>query len=191
MSAVLSRRAVGGSIVRPGCRRRRRTTPRRALHHVERDAEDGVVVAVEVAAAGRADRRCRAWTGRGYSRPMSCAVLTWLPNGGRRRTNSWSPRRKRYVRLEWPCGNCSTVSGPEASGKVLRQVGFQRRDGQFFPRHGPGRYPDRDSWSPPVGSPVRPQCLILQMRQRVEAVEGETVFRKHELGQRAVAAPAS
>ena len=36
-----------------------------------------------------------------YSRPMSWAVLTRLPNGGRRKTHSWSPSAEqvRQVRV--------------------------------------------------------------------------------------------
>jgi len=39
---------------------------------------------------------------------MSCAVLTVLPNGGRRSTNSSASTLIRYVRFEEPAGNCET-----------------------------------------------------------------------------------
>src|SRR5258708_31981706 len=48
---------------------------------------------------------------------MSWAVFTWFPKGGRRNTSSFVPQRTRYVRLECPAGNCSTVSGPSNSGR--------------------------------------------------------------------------
>src|SRR5258708_7001876 len=43
---------------------------------------------------------------------MSCADGTLLPNGGRRSTTSRVPIRTRYVRLEWPLGNCSMEISP-------------------------------------------------------------------------------
>src|SRR6516225_7207188 len=120
------------------------------------------------------------------SRPMSCAVLTWLPNGGRRRTNSWPPLRKRYVRLEWPCGNCSTVSGPEAPGKCCARYASRVATGSSSPGRR-GAVVSRSGFMVPsrlAGSPVGPECGVLQVRERVEAVEGEPVLREYEFGQR-------
>src|SRR5215469_3642064 len=57
---------------------------------------------------------------------MSCAVFTLLPKGGRRKTISLSPNVSEYVRLEWPLGNCWTVSVPARSGKWLRKYGSRR-----------------------------------------------------------------
>src|SRR5579885_1002191 len=122
---------------------------------------------------------------------MSCAVLTWLPTGGRRRTNSWPPLRKRYVRLECPCGNCSTVSGPDASGKCRARYASRVATGNSSPGRG-GAVASRSGLmvlSRLAGSPVRPEGGVLQVRQRVEAVEGEPVLGERELGQRAVADP--
>ena len=59
---------------------------------------------------------------------MSCAVFTLLPNGGRRSTYSRSPWRTRYVRFEWPPGNCSTRTAPCApSSRVEIRARARRR----------------------------------------------------------------
>ena len=39
---------------------------------------------------------------------MSCAFGGTGPSGGRRSTSSAPPKRTRYVRFEWPPGNCET-----------------------------------------------------------------------------------
>src|SRR5262249_30167131 len=58
---------------------------------------------------------------------MSCAVGATGPNGGRRTTMSVSPKRTRYVRLEWPPGNCATVGSRLTSRPGTSHAGRRSR----------------------------------------------------------------
>ena len=95
-----------------------------ALHHVKRRAQHAGVVARTSTAAGRRENG-----GQFREHAILAAHVVGrlhpLPNGGRRSTSSVAPSRSRYVRLECPCGNCSTASGPRELRQVLAQVGFQ------------------------------------------------------------------
>src|SRR6476661_1221045 len=61
------------------------------------------------------------------SRAMSCAVGGTGPNGGRRTTTSTSPKRTRYVRFEWPPGNCATAGSASTSSPARPQAGSRSR----------------------------------------------------------------
>src|SRR5579883_369921 len=68
------------------------------------------------------------WTARRmrYSRAISCALGATGPSGGRRRTYSRPPARSRYVRFEWPLGNCSSARPCSAPGRRPRRNSRRR-----------------------------------------------------------------
>src|SRR6267142_2326785 len=61
------------------------------------------------------------------SRAMSCAVGGTGPNGGRRTTISTPPKRTRYVRFEWPPGNCATAGSRVTSRPATPHAGSRSR----------------------------------------------------------------
>src|ERR1700730_8409726 len=113
---------------------------------------------------------------------MSCADFTLLPKGGRRSTNSRLPRRTRYVNFEWPLGNCSTETFPDASGKWRSKNGSRRARSSSSPgRTGAG-------WScgsctvlcaPP--SAIREHRGIVEMRKGVEGAQCKSVVGENKL----------
>src|SRR5262249_55635287 len=93
-------------------------------------------------------------------------------------------RLRRYVRFEWPWGNCSMLSKPAAPGNRSAKYASSTGRGSSSPSR-TGAVSWLCDMSAPR-SPIRPEGRILQMRQRVEAVESEAALREHELGKRAV-----
>ena len=169
--------------------------PGNPLHDEERRAEHGRVVAEGERRAARADTPARAATARGTRAPMSCAVATVLPTGGRRTTRSRPSSADEIGEVRVPLAELQHLERRRAARLAIRgasaQPPFESRGGRPPRRRAGGSARSSRGWRssltvpppppapggaasrgrPPCGAPRRP--VVDARRALVAAEPGE------------------